>query len=218
MERWNADDAVQAPGGWSAAPTWPARRRFSSRSSQPQRRAGTKLREPQAVRVRRRLRPAVFDPAMRRTISKRAAVTRVFGSTEVPVTTVGATRKNEADQAADTDGRAGVAEIKLVDHQSAPAGEGEIYCRGPQMLVGYLHPEDEAEAFDADGFFRTGDLARWVDGIYLVVTGRAKDIIIRNGENIAPKEIEDILVGHPESLKWRLSASPIPEPANVPAR
>ena len=65
------------------------------------------------------------------------------------------------------------------------------------MLVGYLHAEDEAESFDADGYFRTGDLARWVDDDYLVVTGRAKDLIIRNGENIAPKEIEDILIGHP---------------------
>jgi non-ribosomal peptide synthetase component E (peptide arylation enzyme) len=65
------------------------------------------------------------------------------------------------------------------------------------MLVGYLHAGDEAGSFDADGYFRTGDLARWVDGDYLVVTGRAKDLIIRNGENIAPKEIEDILIDHP---------------------
>jgi non-ribosomal peptide synthetase component E (peptide arylation enzyme) len=66
------------------------------------------------------------------------------------------------------------------------------------MLLGYLHPEDEADAFDAEGYFRTGDLGRWVDGSYLVVTGRAKDIIIRNGENISPKEVEDILIGHPD--------------------
>lgn len=65
------------------------------------------------------------------------------------------------------------------------------------MLVGYLHPEDENDAFDTDGYFRTGDLGRWVDGDYLVVTGRVKDIIVRNGENISPKEIEDILIGHP---------------------
>lgn len=117
----------------------------------------------------------------------RAAVTRVYGSTEVPVTTVGA--PSDAEHAADTDGRPGFAEIKLDDD--------EICARGPQMLVGYLHPEDETDAFDAAGYFRTGDLGRWVDGDYLVVTGRAKDIIIRNGENIAPKEVEDILIGHP---------------------
>ncbi len=120
---------------------------------------------------------------------ERAAVTRVYGSTEVPVTTVGAPL--DPDHAADTDGRAGFATIEL------RGARGEIHARGPQMLVGYLHPDDEAESFDTDGYFRTGDLARWVDGDYLVVTGRAKDLIIRNGENIAPKEIEDLLIGHP---------------------
>ena len=65
------------------------------------------------------------------------------------------------------------------------------------MLVGYLHPDDETASFDDEGYFRTGDLARWVDDGYLVVTGRAKDIIIRNGENISPKEVEDLLIAHP---------------------
>ncbi len=128
---------------------------------------------------------------------ERAAVTRVYGSTEVPVTTVGATGRGDTDHAADTDGRAGIAEIQLTDLDAARSDAGEIRARGAQMLVGYLHPEDESESFDADGYFRTGDLARWVDDNYLVVTGRAKDIIIRNGENISPKEVEDILVGHP---------------------
>ncbi|WP_076061415.1 AMP-binding protein [Mycobacterium sp. IS-1264] len=116
-----------------------------------------------------------------------AVVTRVYGSTEVPVTTVGAPRHR--GHAADTDGRVGFADVKL--------SAGEIRVRGPQMLVGYQHPEDEAESFDTEGYFRTGDLARWVDGEYLVVTGRAKDIIIRNGENISPKEVEDVLTTHP---------------------
>jgi acyl-CoA synthetase (AMP-forming)/AMP-acid ligase II len=117
----------------------------------------------------------------------RAVVTRVYGSTEVPVATVGS--PEDPDHAAETDGHAGIADINLV--------EGEIRARGPQMLVGYLHSEDETESFDEDGYFRTGDLGRWLDDDYLVVTGRAKDIIIRNGENISPKEVEDILVGHP---------------------
>ncbi|PTU30455.1 AMP-binding protein [Stenotrophobium rhamnosiphilum] len=129
---------------------------------------------------------------------KNAVVTRVYGSTEVPVTTVGATLANETTPAADTDGRRGFAEIKLVGHGSAPPNEGEVHARGPQMLVGYLHQEDEAASFDAEGYFRTGDLARMQDDTYLVINGRAKDIIIRNGENISPKEVEDILVGHPQ--------------------
>jgi cyclohexanecarboxylate-CoA ligase len=115
-----------------------------------------------------------------------ALVTRVYGSTEVPVTTIGA--PGDAGRSADTDGRPGIADIALVD--------GEIRARGAQMLVGYLHAEDEAGSFDDEGYFRTGDLGRW-DGDYLVVTGRAKDLIIRNGENISPKEVEDILVDHP---------------------
>ena len=118
-----------------------------------------------------------------------AVVSRVYGSTEVPVTTVGSLRPGDVAHAAETDGQPGVAEIRLVS--------GEIRARGPQMLLGYLHPEDNAESFDDEGFFRTGDLGCWVDDNYLVVTGRAKDLIIRNGENIAPKEIEDILVGRP---------------------
>jgi acyl-CoA synthetase (AMP-forming)/AMP-acid ligase II len=115
-----------------------------------------------------------------------ATVTRVYGSTEVPVTTVGAF--HDADRAADTDGRPGLADVLLVD--------GEIRAAGPQMLVGYRHADDEVGAFDDEGYFRTGDLGRW-DGDCLVVTGRAKDLIIRNGENISPKEVEDLLVGHP---------------------
>ena len=118
---------------------------------------------------------------------EKAVVTRVYGSTEVPVTTVGS--PDDRVRAADTDGRPGIAEIVLVD--------GEIRVRGPQMLVGYLHDWDTAAAFDASGYFRTGDLGMLTPDGYLVVTGRAKDIIIRNGENISPKEIEDILIGHP---------------------
>lgn len=131
----------------------------------------------------------------------RAVVTRVYGCTEVPVATVGAPRRDEADRAADTDGRAGIAEIKLVAHDSAPDDDGEICVRGPQMLLGYRHRQDDADSLDAAGFFRTGDLGRWVSaglkGQYLVVTGRAKDVIIRNGENISAKEVEDLLADHP---------------------
>lgn len=123
--------------------------------------------------------------------------TRAYGSTEVPVTTVGAPDRSDLAHAADTDGRAGCAEVKLVAADGAAADSGEIRARGPQMLIGYLHPEDEASVFDAQGFYRTGDLGCWQDRDYLVVSGRSKDIIIRKGENISPKEVEDCLVEHP---------------------
>ena len=76
------------------------------------------------------------------------------------------------------------------------------------MLVGYRNPDDVRDSFDAEGYFRTGDLAMWVDDDYLVVTGRAKDIIIRSGENIAPKEIEDILAGHPDIVEISIVGLP----------
>lgn len=127
-----------------------------------------------------------------------AGVTRVYGSTEVPVTTVGCADRSELVHAADTDGRLGIATLKLVPATQAGDGDGEILVRGPQMLVGYLHAEDEASVFDDEGYYHTGDLGRLVDGEYLVVSGRSKDIIIRHGENIAPKEIEDLLLDHPQ--------------------
>jgi cyclohexanecarboxylate-CoA ligase len=137
-------------------------------------------------------------------------VSRVYGSTEVPVTTVGSQAPGDVDHAADTDGRIGYAEVRLADADGHAVAEGEVLARGPQMLVGYVFAEHEQGAFDADGFFRMGDIARRVDGDYLVVTGRAKDIIIRNGENIAPKEIEDLLVQHPDIAEVTIVGLPDP--------
>ena len=133
---------------------------------------------------------------------ERDVVTRVYGSTEVPVTTVGVIDANDVDHAAETDGRPGIAAVKLTD--------GEVRARGPQMLVGYVHAEDEASVFDEEGYYRTGDLGRWVDDDYLVIAGRLKDIIIRNGENIAPKEVEDLLIGHPDIAEVAIVGLPDP--------
>jgi acyl-CoA synthetase (AMP-forming)/AMP-acid ligase II len=196
MERWDADEAVRLmdrEGCTHMAGATP----FLEQILAAARRAGTRVPSLKVFICG----GASVPPALIRNASEyfeRAIVSRVYGSSEVPVTTVGSIDRNDVAHAADTDGRAGFAQIKLIDHSSAPSGQGEIYARGPQMLVGYLHTEDENDTFDAEGYFRTGDLGRWVDGDYLVVTGRAKDIIIRNGENISPKEVEDILIGHPQ--------------------
>ncbi|HEV7447183.1 MAG TPA: AMP-binding protein, partial [Steroidobacteraceae bacterium] len=196
MERWNADDAlklVETEGCTHMAGATP----FLEQMLAAARLAETRLPTLKLFVCG----GASVPPSLIRNAGayfERAVVTRVYGSTEVPITTVGATGRDDATHAADTDGRPGLAEIKLVNHTAAPAGEGEICARGPQMLLGYLHPEDDADAFDSEGYFKAGDLARWVDDSYLVVTGRAKDIIIRNGENISPKEVEDVLVGHPD--------------------
>jgi acyl-CoA synthetase (AMP-forming)/AMP-acid ligase II len=187
MDRWNADEAVELIGGDGCTHIAGATP-FLEQLLAAAERAGTRLPELKLFVCG----GASVSPSLIRRAAdyfERASVTRVYGSTEVPVTTVGAPL--DPDHAADTDGRPGFAQIKISE------ATGEIQARGPQMLIGYLHPEDEAQSFDSDGYFRTGDLAHWVDGDYLVVTGRAKDLIIRNGENIAPKEIEDILIGHP---------------------
>jgi acyl-CoA synthetase (AMP-forming)/AMP-acid ligase II len=132
-----------------------------------------------------------------------AIVSRVYGSTEVPVTTVGVIDRTAVDHAADTDGRPGIATLKIAE-------DGEIRARGPQMFLGYVQADDEASAFDEEGYYRTGDQGQLVDGDLLVVTGRIKDLIIRNGENISPKEIEDLLVAHPAISEIAIVGIPHP--------
>ena len=70
-------------------------------------------------------------------------------------------------------------------------------------LKGYTDPELTAEAFDEDGFFRTGDLGTLRADGHVVLTGRSKDMIIRKGENISPREIEDLLHDAPEGRGGR---------------
>ncbi|MHB1585003.1 MAG: AMP-binding enzyme, partial [Acidimicrobiales bacterium] len=84
------------------------------------------------------------------------------------------------------------------DGSPLPAGEeGEVRVRGPQVCRGYVDPALDAEAFDGAGYLRTGDLGTLDADGYLTITGRLKDVIIRNGENISAKEIEDLLFLHP---------------------
>ncbi|MGE0307532.1 MAG: class I adenylate-forming enzyme family protein, partial [Acidimicrobiia bacterium] len=79
-----------------------------------------------------------------------------------------------------------------------PAGtEGELRLRGPQRFLGYVDSSLNATATDADGFVCTGDLGLVDDGGYVRITGRLKDVIIRNAENISALEIEGVLFSHP---------------------
>lgn len=96
----------------------------------------------------------------------------------------------------------GADEVRVVDdadRQVAPGEPGHLLTRGPYTIRGYYRaPEHNARAFTADGFYRTGDLVvERADG-YLTVVGRAKDQINRGGEKIAPQEIEDHLLAHPD--------------------
>ena len=76
--------------------------------------------------------------------------------------------------------------------------EGEVRISGPQLFKGYRDPTLDAEAFDDEGRFRSGDLAVMNPDGHVSLTGRVKDIIIRKGENIAAREIEDVLYAHPK--------------------
>jgi acyl-CoA synthetase (AMP-forming)/AMP-acid ligase II len=208
MEQWDADNAVGqlvAERCTHFAGATP----FLVQSLAAARRAGTRLPDLKLFVCG----GASVPPSLIREAAayfERAVVTRVYGSTEVPVTTVGVTDRSDVAHAADTDGQIGIARVKLADASGATAETGEVLAQGPQMLVGYVHPEDEASVFDARGYYRTGDLGRWVDGDYLVIAGRIKDIIIRNGENIAPKEVEDLLIGHPDIVEIAIVGLPDP--------
>jgi cyclohexanecarboxylate-CoA ligase len=123
-----------------------------------------------------------------------------WGLTESPINTM-VHIDDPDDKKATTDGRPcpGTSLRVVMDgRECGTAEEGELRVKGPQMFIGYLDPALDADAFDADGWFRTGDLGI-IDGDgFVSITGRLKDIIIRKGENISAKEIEDLLHGHPK--------------------
>ncbi|EPX1611054.1 medium-chain fatty-acid--CoA ligase [Escherichia coli] len=102
-----------------------------------------------------------------------------------------------------TDGYAAAGvEIKVVDdaRKTLPPGcEGEEASRGPNMFMGYFdEPELTARALDEEGWYYSGDLCRMDEAGYIKITGRKKDIIVRGGENISSREVEDILLQHPK--------------------
>lgn len=138
---------------------------------------------------------------------------RVYGSTEAPTVTLGMPNRAEVTIRSNTEGFIVGHEVRLVDtdRKEVPPGiEGEIATRGPEVCVGYALDEQNREAFDADGFFYTGDLAVQTPNGCLTITGRKKDIIIRGGENLSPKEIEDVLYGHPAIREAAVVAMPHP--------
>ena len=100
-----------------------------------------------------------------------------------------------------TDGRIQPgSEVRIVDEAGAEValgGEGEILTRGPELFLGYTDPDLTREAFDGD-WFRTGDIGRCDAEGFLTITDRKKDIIIRGGENISSREVEEMLLRHPD--------------------
>lgn len=123
-----------------------------------------------------------------------------WGLTEFPIATSGSFSDTDEQMSA-TEGAAGPGiEIRVVDldgRDQPPGGEGELRLRGPNMFLGYANPALDADALDDRGYFRTGDLGIVAPTGHVTITGRVKDIIIRNAENIAASEIEDALHLHP---------------------
>ena len=134
---------------------------------------------------------------------------RVYGSTEAPIITLG--WLDDAQLAATTDGHPYGYEVRIVDDNGevVPDGEdGEITARGSGMFLGYADPDQNTEAHADDGFFYTGDIGRRTADGAILITDRKKDIIIRGGENISAKEIEDSLHLHPDVKEAAVVAMP----------
>jgi acyl-CoA synthetase (AMP-forming)/AMP-acid ligase II len=128
-------------------------------------------------------------------------VFRSYGSSEHPSIT-GSSRDAPEDKRLYTDGNArpGV-EIRLGD-------DGEIYSRGPDLCLGYTDDALTERAFDADGWYRTGDVGVLDDDGYLTITDRKADVIIRGGENISALEVEEVLLSMPAVAEAVVVAAP----------
>jgi cyclohexanecarboxylate-CoA ligase len=126
---------------------------------------------------------------------------RAYGCTEHPSITMG-TKDDPLEKRAHTDGRPMLdVDVRLIDEEGndvAPGEEGEVISRGPDQFLGYMDPAMDAEAFTHDGWFKTGDIGRFDADGYLAITDRKKDIIIRGGENISAREVEEVLASHPK--------------------
>ncbi|MFE9096750.1 class I adenylate-forming enzyme family protein [Streptomyces sp. NPDC007264] len=127
-------------------------------------------------------------------------VLRVYGLSEVP--TVTCTRPDDTDAGAAASDGSPLPHIalRIVDDNGAdvPAGvSGHVLAAGPEMFLGYADPSLNEGSFTPDGLFRTGDLGAFDEAGRLRITGRAKDIIVRGGENISALEVEEVLREHP---------------------
>ncbi|MEU8674098.1 AMP-binding protein [Streptomyces sp. NPDC048560] len=139
-------------------------------------------------------------------------LTHGYGMTEVPMITMGSP-DDTAENLATTEGRppAGM-EIRITDGEgkALPHGtDGEVRLRGEAVCQGYL--DRGTPAFDSEGFLVTGDIGHLRETGHLALTGRIKDIIIRKGENVSAKEIEDLLHRHPAVADAAVIGLPDPE-------
>ncbi|MBF5000804.1 AMP-binding protein [Nocardia sp. BSTN01] len=146
-----------------------------------------------------------------------AEVSICYGMTETSPVSTQTRRDDTVTQRTATVGRVGPhLEIKIVDPDTGltvPRGEpGELCTRGYSVMLGYWNdPDKTAEAIDAARWMHTGDLATMDDDGYVAITGRIKDMVIRGGENIYPREIEEFLYTHPDILDAQVVGIPDPK-------
>ena len=130
-----------------------------------------------------------------------AGIVSGYGLTEHPIAVMG-TVQDPDEKLALTEGRATPGtELRIVSLTTGETGrgtEGEVCLRGPHLFRGYVDPALDENAFDEAGWFRTGDLGYLDKDGHLIITGRLKDVIIRKGENLSAKELEDHLYEHPK--------------------
>jgi cyclohexanecarboxylate-CoA ligase len=129
-----------------------------------------------------------------------AGVLSGYGMTEAPVLTAAGLALSDEELAHSEGSPMPGVELRIVGGDGEPVAHGEVgelRVKAPQVMLGYLDPALDREAFDEAGFLRTGDLGRLDPFGNVIVTGRLKDVIIRKGENVSAKEVEDALFTHP---------------------
>ncbi len=153
--------------------------------------------------------PALIDRAQ----AKGIISWRSYGSTEQPLVTSG-TAQDPPEKWRSTDGRPAFgAEVRLLDEEGlevAQGLEGEIVARGPRQFLGYQNRALDEDVFLPGSWFKTGDLGVIDEDGHLIVTDRIKEIIIRGGENISAREVENIIAEHPAVLEVGVIAVPDP--------
>jgi fatty-acyl-CoA synthase len=137
-----------------------------------------------------------------------------YGMTETSPVSMQTRTDDSIERRVSTVGRVGPhLEVKIVDPDSGdslPRNEpGELCTRGYSVMLGYWEqPDKTAEAIDSAGWMHTGDLGVMDDDGYVNITGRIKDMVIRGGENIYPREIEEFLLTHPDILDAQVIGVP----------
>jgi fatty-acyl-CoA synthase len=141
-------------------------------------------------------------------------VTIGYGMTELSPCSTQTRADDDLDRRVSTVGRAHPhVEVKIVDPETgatvARGQTGEFCARGYSVMLGYWNqPERTREAIDQDGWMHTGDLATMDEDGYCAIVGRIKDLVIRGGENVYPREVEEFLYGHPDILDVQVIGVP----------